>query len=213
MKIPRLERLALLQRQYHRSHPWRLSNGGLYIPHSYAEMKPESLSYWDDVGFILNGRRIIVWWQHPRYVYANAVEKNAWQEVGPSPRDNWLFDGATKNYKTIGKSGKRKKVVSYTSREPSQAQRQFYDLLHETSARLSAEGIDFDVSVSLKWERLNWAMGVSLVAPLEVRNESDLASVAILAKRLILGQTKLEAEFAGYSYGRIDWLREQKALL
>ena len=207
MKITQLDRLALLQRQYHRSHQWRLSQGGLFIPHSYSNMTPDSLSYWDDVGFILNGRRIIVWWQHPRHVYANALEEKAWQEVGDGPRDNWLFEGATKNYKRVGRS--RKKLVSYTSREPSTEQRKHYDLLNATSARLSFEGIDLDVPVSWKWERLKWAMGVSLVAPLEVRNEGELASVANLARRLILGQTTLNAHFSGYQYGRTEWLSEQ----
>ena len=101
MKIARLERLRQLQREYHQSHPWRLSQGGLYIPHSYADMKPDSLSFWDDVGFILNGRRVIVWWQHPRYVYSDAIEEKAWHEAGPSPRDNWLTEGGTKNYKRV----------------------------------------------------------------------------------------------------------------
>ena len=196
-----------MQRQYHRSHPWRLSNGGLYIPHSYVDMKPDSLSSWDDVGFTLNGRRIIVWWQHPRYVYAKALQKRAWQDVGNGPRDNWLFEGGTKNYKRVGRS--RKKLVSYTSRDPSAEQRQHYDLLNDTISRLSSEGIDLDVCASWKWERLSWAMGVSLVAPLEVRSEGELASVANLARQLILGQTTLESEFPGYSYGRAEWLREQ----
>lgn len=207
MKIARLERLAQLQRQYHRAHQWRLSQGGLFIPHSYSNMTPDSLSYWDDVGFILNGRRVIVWWQHPRHVYSDAVSKKAWEEVGDGPKDDWLFDGATKNYKRVGRS--RKKLVSYTSRKPSAEQRQFYDLLDQTIARLSSEGIDNDVSASWKWERMNWAMGVSLVAPMEVRNESELASVANLARRLILGQITLAAQFPSYQYGRTEWLSEQ----
>ena len=139
--------------------------------------------------------------------YSNALENKAWQEVGDGPRDNWLFDGAIKNYKRVGRSNK--KVVSYTSRDPSAEQRQFYDLLNTTIKRLSCDGIDHDVSASCKQKRLKWAMGVSLVAPLEVRNESELASVANLSKRLILGQTTLKAEFAGYCYSRADWLREQ----
>lgn len=209
MKIPHLERLAQLQRQYHRSHPWRLSQGGLYIPHLYTNMMPDSLSYWDDVGFILNGRRFIVWWQHPRHVYYNALEDKAWQEVGDAPRDDWLFEGATKNYRRLGAS--RKKLVSYTSRKSSVVLRQHYDLLNSTIARLSSEGIDLDISASWKWERLKWAMGISLVVPLEVRNEGELASVAVLAKRLILGHIKLDAEFPGYQYGRSDWLSDQSA--
>lgn len=207
MKNTRLELLGRLQRQYHQHHPWRLSRGGLYIPHSYADMRPESLSWWDDVGFILNGRRVIVWWQHPRHVYFNAIEDQAWQEAGVGPQDNWLTEGGTKNYRKVGKS--RKKLVSYTSRQPSPEQRQHYDLLRDIEKRLRADGIDFDVALSWKWERLTWAMGVSLVAPLDVRNEGELAAVATLARRLILGEPALKMEFPGYHYGRADWLRER----
>lgn len=208
MKITRLERLRQLQRQYHQHHPWRLSQGGLYVPHSYADMTPESLSWWDDVGFILNGRRIMVWWRHPRYVYVNAIKDQAWQEAGDGPQDNWMTDGATKNYRKVGRS--RKKLVSYTCREPSAEQRQHYDLLHNIENRLEAVGINLDITLSWKGERLTWAMGMSLVAPLEVRNEGELSAVASLARRLVLGQTTLAVEFPGYRYGRADWLLEQK---
>jgi hypothetical protein len=207
MKNTHYERLGRMQCQYPRSHPWRLSQGGLYIPHSYGDTKPDSLSWWDDVGFILNKRRVIVWWQHPRHVYANAIDAQSWLEAEDGPQDDWLTEGSTKNYRQVGAS--RKKIVSYTSRQPSEEQRLYYDLLRDIRERLTIEGIELDVSISWKRERLTWAMGVSLVAPLEVRNEVELASVALLARRLILGQTTLEAEFPGYCYNRADWLREQ----
>jgi hypothetical protein len=73
---------------------------------------------------------------------------------------------------------------------------------------MAAEGIDFDVAASWKRVRLNWATGISLVAPMEVHNETELALVAALARRLILGQTTLDAEFPGYRYGKADWLRQ-----
>ena len=207
MKNTRFELFGRMQRQYHRNHPWRLSQGGLYIPHSYAETKPDSLSWWDDVGFILNGRRVIVWWRHPRHVYSDAIEDQSWQEAGDSPHDDWLFEGCTTNYRKVGKS--RKKIVSYTSRQPSEDQQRYYDKLRDIRARMAADGIEFDVSPSWKRERLNWSTGISLVVPVEVRNEWELALVAKLARRLILGQTTLEAEFPGYQYSRADWLREQ----
>lgn len=210
MKNARFERFGRMQRQHHRHHPWRLSQGGLFIPHSYAETMPDSLSWWDDVGFILNGRRVIVWWRHPRYVYSDAVEDQSWKEAGDSPRDDWLFDGCTTNYRRIGKS--RKKIVSYTSRQPSDEQQRYYDKLRDIQERLSGEGIGFDVSPSWKRERLNWATGISLVVPMEVRNEIELAAVAKLARRLILGQTTLEAEFPEYRYGKADWISEQRML-
>lgn len=208
MKNARHDLFGQMQRQYHRCHSWRLSQGGLYIPHSYAEMKPDSLSSWDDVGFILNGRRVIVWWQHPRLIYADALDAQSWKEAGNGPQDDWLTEGSTKNYRKVGAS--RKKIVSYTSRQPSAEQKQYYDRLRDIRARLTAEGIDLDVFTSFEREALTWATGISLVAPLEVRNETELASVALLARRLILGQTTLEAEFPGYCYRRADWLREQE---
>ena len=49
---------------------------------------------------------------------------------------------------------------------------------------------------------------MTLVAPLEVRNEGELAVVARLVRRLMLGETTLDTEFPGYRYSRTDWLRE-----
>ena len=210
MKNPHYEALGKRMRDYHRRHQWRLSSGGLYIPHAYSHMTPESLSYWDDVGFILNGRRVIVWWRHPRDLYKACIEDMSWEEAGDGPRDDWLFEGGTKNYKRVGKSGKRKKVSSYTSRDPSEAQRQFYDQLMQIEERLKTDGIDVEVRPSWKWERLTWAMGVTLVAPFEVRNEQELAQVAHLARKLVLGQTTLEQEFAGFVYDRSRWLQDQR---
>ena len=209
MKNRKQELFGRMQRQYHQQHPWRLGKDGLYIPHSYAETKPDSLSWWDDVGFILNGRRVIVWWQHPRYIYSTAIEEQSWDRAGPDPQDDWLFEGATTNYKLVGKS--RKKIISYTSRQPSAEQDAYYEHLRAVRQRMEAEGIDLNVTLSWKRERLNWATGVSLVAPLEVRNETDLAQVASLARQLLLGQTTLQNEFPDYRYGKADWLREQEA--
>lgn len=135
MKNPHYELLGRRMRQYHRTHQWRLSEGGLYIPHAYWNMDADSLSYWDDVGFILNGRRVIVWWRHPRDLHRDAIESQAWSEAGDSPRDNWLCEGGTQNYKRVGKSGRRKKLSSFTGREPSAAQRQYYDKLLQVELR------------------------------------------------------------------------------
>jgi hypothetical protein len=207
MKNSRFEQLGRMQRQYHRHHQWKLSRGGLFIPHSYAETKPDNLSLWGDVGFILNGRRVIVWWQHPRHVYFNAIEDLSRQEAGEDPGDDWLIEGSTPKYRKVGRS--RKKIISYTSRPPSDEQRLYYERLRAIQKRMAAEGIDFDVAASWKRVRLNWATGIRLVAPMEVRNEAELSLVAALARRLILGQTTLDSEFPGYRYGKTDWLRER----
>ena len=97
MKDQRQERLGRLQREYHRNHPWRLGPSGLFVPHSYTEVKQDALSWWDDVGFILNRRRVIVWWRHPRHVYRDAIEELAQEQTGEFPFDDWLTRGAIPN--------------------------------------------------------------------------------------------------------------------
>jgi hypothetical protein len=100
--------------------------------------------------------------------------------------------------------------VSYTSRQPSAEQDAHYKHLRSISERLTTEGIDLELNTAWKRERLNWATGVSLIVPLEVRNEIELTQVASLARRLLLGQTTLKTEFPGYRYGKTEWLKEQE---
>lgn len=208
MKNRKQELLRRMQRQYHQNHPWGLQRGGLYIPHSYGEKLPDALSWWDDVGFILNKRRVIVWWQHPRCVYSDAIDEQSWLEVGDdAPQDNWLVDDLQKNYRKVGAS--RKRIVSYTCKEPSTEQKLYYERLNDIRKRISAEGIDLEVYPSWQQENLTWAVGMSLVSPVEIRNENELTALASLARRLMLGQTTLESEFPAYRYGRAEWLKEQ----
>lgn len=206
-ELLRQKLIRRMQRQYHQHHSWNLRHGGLYIPHAYEEMPPDALSWWDDVGFILNKRRVIVWWQHPRCIYADAINEQSWIEAGDSPQDDWLIDGGQKNYRKVGIS--RKKLVSYTCREPSVEQKLYYEHLDNIRKRMSAEGVDLDVFPSFRRENLSWAVGISLVAPIEVRNETEIAVLASLARQLMMGQTTLESEFPGYRYGRAEWLNEQ----
>ncbi len=211
MKQPHLEHLARRMREHHRHHPWRLSAGGLYIPHAYHDMKPDGLSHWDDVGFILNGRRLMVWWQHPRYVYASAIEELAWTqqeaEFGQPPERDWLFKDATTLYKRVGKYGTRKKPIGIESRETPEATQRYYDQLNERIAALRQQGIDLEVRPSWTWKRYEAFMGMDLVAPVEVRNEQELAQLADLARQLVLRKTTLAERFPG-AYSRADWLRD-----
>lgn len=206
MKQARLEAMGRTQKEYHRTHTWHLSTGGLYIPHAYWDMTPVSLSYWDDVGFILNGRRVIVWWEHPRYVYQAAIWSQVWREVGDGPQDNWLTEEMMEDVKPSGRSPRKR--TSITEYAPSPARVAYHERLNSTFSRLTAQGIECEVSVSWKRTRMSWATGVSLVTPMEVRNETELAEVAKLAKRLLKQETTLKEEFAGFCYGRNDWLRE-----
>lgn len=206
MKDPRLERMALLQRQHHRNNPWPLSQDSLYIPHCYKSMRPDALSWGDDVGFIVNRRKVFVGWAHPRCEYAEEICNRAILLAGEDPRDGWVLDGITPQYKKVGLS--RKKLVNYLCRSPSDEQLEYIERKRSIERRLSQEGIAHRVYCSWKRQRREWATHIFLVAPLEVRNEVELAQVAKLARRLLLGQSTLEAEFPNYCFSKADWLSE-----
>lgn len=206
MKNAKFELFGRTQRQFHRSHPWNLSPGGLYVEHSYADTNPGDLSWMDETGFVLNHRRVIVSWRHPRLVYSTTIADLSQKEAGDAPATNWLRDHFTASHKPVGKS--RKKIVEYVLRDfPEEAER-YFDKCQDIYKRLMAEGIELDVSPFWKRERMMHGDWITLVVPMEVRNKIELALVAKLARRLMLGQTTLEAEFPGYQYGRADWLRE-----
>jgi len=206
MKNKRFERMRESQRAYHRRCTWVMRDG-IYAPHVYEDTLPDAHSWWDDVGFILGDRRVMVWWIHPRQAYADQIEEQAGREAGEPPELGHFLDRSTPNYKRVGRS--RKKIVSYT-RQPFQGEkRHYYDKLNTLLAHLRQTGIDHQARPSWRRERLSWGTGVTLAAPLEVRNEQELKAVADLARRLLQGETTLEREFPGYGYGREEWLAER----
>lgn len=218
MKNAKFELFGHMQRQFHRDHPWgqqlgvwRLSPGGLLIRYWFRPeiMADDYLSEHEFVGFILNRRRVFVSWKHPRQFYSDAIQDQSLKVAGDAPEDDWLHDGRAAVYKRVGKS--RKKIVPHY---PLASPRdrfgcRYFHKLKDIEKRLWAKGIELDVSPSWKRERRKHGDEITLVAPMEVRNETELALVAKLARRLILGETTLEAEFPGYRYGKADWLSEQ----
>lgn len=206
MKNPNQERLRRIMKQYHQHHQWRLENG-LFIPHAYPKFR--KLSWWDDVGFILNGRRIMVWWVHPRMKYADAIEDMAWKEAGDPPiRGADLFESSEKQWKKVGRS--RKKVVAYRSRQMPESQQDHYAKLRAIEKRLESEGIDLEIRPSMSLKSFYWCTGISLCIPADVRNREDVGVLVALARRLLKGETQLADEFPGYKYGRMDWLSENE---
>jgi hypothetical protein len=204
MKNPDQERLRILMRQYHRHHQWCLADG-FYIPHLCQQTK--LLSWWDDVGFVLNGRRIMVWWRHPRMEYSDAINELAWKEAGDPPeRAADMFASSEKQWKKVGRS--RKKVASYLCRPTPDSMQVYYAKLSAIESRLESEGIDLVVRPSISVKRLSWCTGVDLCIPVEVRTGEEVRALAGLAKRLLKGESSLVGEFAGYAYERAEWLAE-----
>lgn len=200
-------------RQYHRNNPWRLNTEGLYVPHEYP--KRRELSWWDDVGFILNGRRVMVWWVHPRMKYADAIDDAGWAEVGEPPTSLGSSldpDLCTKQYKRQGRS--RKKVVGYKSAPQTVEATDFFKRLNSVQRRIETEGIDLVVRPSMSVWTLDWCLGVELCFPCEVLTEADVVSLAHTVRKILKGGRLLALADdvpADYQYGKTEWLAEAAA--
>lgn len=204
MKNPRYERFRILMRQFHQNRPWRL-DGGLFIPHAYTEPRP--LSWWDDVGFILNGRRVLVWWQHPRSKYRDEIARRAHQEAGLMPDEPLFFD-EERVWKRVGRS--RKRVVVHRTQGWSEPMRAYFDKVEAIEERLSVEGIDHTVYPSLTTKSYRWGTGMELCVPLEVRGADDVRALAALGRRLAKREITIQEAFPDYRYGRDMWLWEAR---
>lgn len=200
-------------RQYHRKNPWRLNTVGLFVPHAYPVRR--ELSWWDDVGFILNGRRVMIWWVHPRMKYAEAIDDAGWAEVGEpptsaaSPLDS---DLCQKQYKRQGRS--RKKVIGYKSAPQTAEVTDYFNQLNTVQRRLEIEGIDFVVRPSMSVRTLDWCLGVELCFPCEVLTEADVVSLAHTVRQMLksgLSLTVVGELPADYQYGKAEWLAEAAA--
>ena len=189
MKNPRYERFRILMRQFHRNHPWRLTNG-LFIPHAYPD--PNEYSLWDDVGFILNGRRVMVWWVHPRAKYLDEIARRAYEEAGTMPEDTAPWNDE-KRCKRVGRS--RKRVVTYRTQCWSEQMKAYFEQVDVIEERLSREGIDYEVCPSMVVRRYQWGIGVELCVPMKVRGIEGVQSLAELAGKLIRKRAPLEEAF------------------
>nr|WP_314901519.1 hypothetical protein [uncultured Deefgea sp.] len=204
MKNKYQEALRRQMKLHHRQSPWRLSTAGVYIPHDYSEGR--TVSWWDDFGFVLAGRRVMVWWQHPRQQYADEIAVVARQQAGEPPPSVGEFAQGEKIWKKVGRS--RKKVAMYRMTPFPAESRAYYAQLRSIETGLQEVGIDFTVlpSLQLKWR--DWCLGVELCVPVELRNEADVTALAQWVRRVLQGETSLAAEYGDYQYGRVEWLAE-----
>lgn len=100
-------------------------------------------------------------------------------------------------------------MVSYESSPTTEEWSEYFTESDEICDELLATQSDCVIKPSWFRTSLNWATGVDLVAPFEVRNEADIAQVAEFTRALLLGKTSLQEAFPNYSYSNIDWAAEQ----
>lgn len=178
---------------------------GIRIYHLYEGFE-QPLAWWDDLAFRRNNYKVVVWFVHPRMEYKDRVEDIAHKDV-PHPSESFssLFPDKGKNYRKVGKS--RKKLVSYTMGDTGVSRRNWYDEFKKRTEELLVSS-DVVIRPSIEVKTYDYCLGVSLCVPIEAVNEKGLVVLKDLTLKLLRGETTLEKEFPGYTYGASNWVEE-----
>ena len=169
MKNNYQERLRNRARLAHRNSDWDGGRGSVITMHVFEPTR--LLSWWDDISFVLNNRRVMVWWVHPRMKYRDAIDDAAWKQVGDFPSHEAHLLSGEKIFKSAGKS--RKRIVAYRSPTTPDALASHYEKLWAIKRQLQRDGIDHTVAPSMSITHLNWCTGVDLCVPVEIRCQAD----------------------------------------
>ena len=189
-----------MARQYHRHHSISFGHGGVSTRHEYDPQR--QLTWWHDVEFGMNNRRVMVWWIHPRMSYADVIDELAWNEAGGPPRGGHDFDFGKTIWKPVGRS--RKRIVAYQSPPMDSARTAYYEKFHGIDARLRAEGIESVVSPSMTAAQTNWCTGVDLCIPVEIRCHDDVIAMVELTRKLLKRETTIDDVFPNYRFCRTE---------
>jgi len=204
MKNRFIEQQKHRARQYHRQKSYHFIDG-IISRHLYDYMGSGRLTFWDDAVFTINDYRVALWWTHPRLHYSELIEEEARKRVEHLRPEFDLLKNAVPNYQRIGRS--RKKIISWTTRR-DEKMTQYYKFLAAAVRQVEVE-ISFEVRPSLSITWCNWAKGMELCLPFEVRSVDDLKALTEIARRLVRRKTTLEAECGGYIYTQADWMKDR----
>jgi hypothetical protein len=213
MKNHHIERLIQSAKLAHRNDQrFYLSPEGIQVRHVYDDSA--RLTWWDEVQFVLNDYRVSVNFTHPRYQYQNQVKALASEAVRhlEPETESVRFDAATPIYREHAPTHRlRRKVQSYRLPPLSPEWRDYFNA---KQAKLDDWLPTSEVTIAPVWTA-GWRPSsriVEITVPLEVRQEEDLLPLVRLVRRLLRGETTLDAEFPGYRYGREQWLQENPDL-
>lgn len=145
---------------------------GFYIPHCYNEKTPDSLTWWDDFSFYLNGIRYAVCFIHPRMKYKDECEQIVWDKLYPSYPNNTV-EWKPYSTKKLGKS--RKKVVGFTMEDSNKDEMEKWhkELWEQQEAFLKDEknGVVVRPSVCVEW--WNHCKGIEICVPYSITSEEN----------------------------------------
>ncbi len=199
MKNIHVERLRIAAKQFHRYQRRQHFDKGIHAYHLYDGLDPACLSWWDDVAFILNDYMVVLLWIHPRMAYDDQIDSVAHKLSESFPQHDILINKSPVHQK-IGRS--RKKLIRWESE--CMPKSDYLETLDATKKHLALTS-DIQVVPFVKSSWIDRYRMVKLCAPVEVRNEVDLRSLATLAKRLLKHEVTLQELFPNYHYTKMEW--------
>lgn len=182
---------------------------GILMRHLYPDPQTDSLSWWDDFGFVINDYRVSVAWRHPRQVFRDFIESEAIETVLKDHPELALGNTIVEQkqnpvFKKVGKS--RKKVKWYECTPI--ADNDFLMRVREKERQLEvATGFQVIPSFDITWT--NQSRFVIACIPVEVHCENDLVSLASVIRRLIKRDVTINDLFPEYRYTGSDWKNEE----
>lgn len=203
MKNQHVERLRYLAKQWHKHKRIHYGRRGVQVRYIFDE--EQKLTWWTDTAFVLNNYRVAVSFIHPRMAFEDAIDEAAHANVAHLYKRTDFLSKKAPISQSVGRS--RKKVSGY-SYENDDCNNEWINALKAEQIQL-AKTSDFSIVASIKVEWTKYSRFVTFCAPIEIKNEDDLLSMAILLKKCLKRETTLELAFPGYVYTREDWLREQ----
>lgn len=182
---------------------------GILIRHLYSDLNKNTLSWWDDVGFILNDYRVSIDWTHPRQAFWDHVHNLAIDIVLETDHEQELNsirlrEMQTPIYKKVGRSRKKIKLYEHNFLPDNG----YIDALKQAEREI-ASSTDFVVVPSLDISWTNHSRFVSACLPMEICNEHDLMTLVSSIKRLISHEVTLNELFPNYHYTKQNWADEK----
>lgn len=172
---------------------------GIFILHCYEEKTPDSLTWWDDFSFHLNGIRHTVCFIHPRMKYKDECEKIVWDKLYPSYPKN---DVAWKPYSTKKLGNSRKKITGFTMEDSNkEAMNAWHKNLWEQQEGFLVNkdnGVVARPSVRVEW--WNYSKGIEICVPYSITSYEEAEFFVLLVRSM-------------YASGRLyEWVDKMQAI-
>lgn len=182
----------------------------VYCYHSFNEIGPTDVTWWADFDFMLNGCYISVDWVHPRMAFKEAMLDKAFKQVShlyKEEHNDTLMDNSRPIYKKLGKS--RKKIRAWRT-VPRKLNTDAFSLALKLAEDNLQKEADFIIKPSVTVEWRKYGKSVSVCAPVEMRSIDDVATLALILKRILKHEISVDDAFNHRIYNRLDWLEEFK---